>query len=125
MIDAYLVNYTKSILDIENLVINYREVGRAFMLNFFIVDSLYVIISDALFYSLIKSVTTNKYLSYIPFVVGAFDTIENIIVLYTAQTLDMKYIIFARVFATTKAVFLLITLLIIIVRFIKNKRANN
>lgn len=125
MIDAYLVDYTKSILDIENLVINYVEVGRAFMSNFFIVDSIYVSISAALFYSLVKSVTTNKYLSYIPFAAGAFDTLENIIVLYTAQTLDMKYIIFPRIFATTKAFLLLATLIIIVAGFIKNRRTHN
>ena len=71
-----------------------EAVGRAFMSNFFIVDSIYVIISAALFYSLVKSVTTNKYLSYIPF-------------------------------ATTKAFLLLATLIIIVARFIKNRRTHN
>ncbi len=124
MVDAYLVDYTKSILDIENLVLNYGESGRAFMTNFFIADSIYVIISAALFYSLIRSVTQNKYLSYIPLVAGGFDTLENIIVLYTGNTLNMDYIIFARIFATTKAFLLLITIIIIVVGLVKKLRKN-
>lgn len=70
MIDAYLVDFSKSIFDIENLILSYGDVGRAFMTNFFIADSLYVIISCVMFTFLIKEVSNNKYLTFIPLCTG-------------------------------------------------------
>ncbi|OON97912.1 MAG: hypothetical protein ATN36_02225 [Epulopiscium sp. Nele67-Bin005] len=125
MVDAYLVDYSKSIEDIENLVLDYGEEGRAFMTNFFIMDSIYVIISVTLFHLVIKAVATNKYFSYIPFLTGTFDTIENIAVLYTGLSLNMNYLALARFFASAKAVCLFSSIIIIIVglgkKFIANK----
>ncbi len=118
MVDSYLVDYSKSIADIENLVLDYGEEGRAFMTNFFIMDSIYVVISVTLFHLLLKWLTTNKYLSYIPFLTGTFDTIENIAVLYTGLSLNMEFIGLARFFATAKAVCLFSSVIIIVVGFV-------
>ncbi len=119
MIDSYLVDYGKSISDIENLVMDYGEVGRNYMTNFFIWDSIYVVISTILFSLLIRAVTDNKNLSYIPLASGLFDTIENLIVLYTSRTLNMQYIWLARFFASAKAVVLVIIVFIIVIGSIK------
>ncbi len=119
MIDSYLVDYGKSLLDIENLIMDYGEVGRNYGVNFFIWDSAYVVISTILFSLLIRGVTQNKKLSYIPLASGLFDTIENLVVLYTVNTLNMNYIGIARFFATAKAVVLVIIAIIIIVGAIK------
>lgn len=115
MVDAYLVDYSKSIWDIETLIWNYGEDGRAFMVYFFVVDSIYVVISVTLFFFLIKAVSTNKYLPYIPILAGLFDTVENIVVLYTGLSLNMTWIGVARFFATAKGISLLATIIIIIV----------
>ncbi|MDC7219463.1 MAG: hypothetical protein PQJ59_05945 [Spirochaetales bacterium] len=119
MIDAYLADYSKSIADMENLIIAYGETGRAFMVNFFMADSLYIIISVLFFSFLIQALTNTKYLRYIPFVTGAFDTIENIIVLYSTSSLNFDYLLFARIFATAKGVTLFSSLLIILVGLIR------
>ncbi len=122
MIDAYLVDFSQSIADIEQLIYNYGEYGRAFMTNFFIADSLYVIISCVMFTLLIQSVTYNKYLKFIPLVTGIFDTIENLLVLYSVKSLNMTYLPLARAFATLKACSLLVSIIVIIVFFFKRRR---
>ncbi|OOB78787.1 MAG: hypothetical protein BEN18_06215 [Epulopiscium sp. Nuni2H_MBin001] len=114
MVDAYLVDYTKSISDIEELIINYGETGRAFMLNFFIADTMYIIVSVPLFSLLILALTQTKYLPFIPVVAGIFDTIENIAVFYSASSLNMQFLGLARFFATAKGVCLVISWTIII-----------
>ncbi len=122
MIDAYLVDFSKSIADIEILIYNYGEYGRSFMTNFFIADSLYVIISCVMFTLLIKSVTDNKYLKFIPLFTGIFDTIENIFVLYCVKSLNMYYLPLARLFATLKACSLFLSIIVIVVYFVKRRR---
>lgn len=125
MLDVYLVDYSKSIDDIGNLILDYGEVGREFMTNFFIMDSMYVVISACLFYLLVKLVTKDSKLVFIPLLAGFFDTIENIIVLYSGNTLNMNYLLFARIFASMKAFCLLMTLIIIVingVRLLKQRK---
>ncbi len=122
MIDAYLVDFSKSINDIEVLIHNYGEQGRNFMTNFFIADSLYVIISCVMFTLLIKSVTDNKYLKFIPLFTGTFDTIENLFVLYSVTNLNMSYLPLARLFAALKACSLALSIIVIVAYFVKRRR---
>lgn len=118
MVDAYLVDYSKTIYDIEQLIFDYGENGRNFMVNFFIADSVYVIISCTMFSLLIQCVSDNKYLKFIPILTGVFDTIENVLVLYSGLSLNMAYLPQARLFATIKACSLFISLIVIVVSWL-------
>lgn len=128
MVDLYLSDYSKNIEDIEQLIMDYGEDGRAFMQSFFIVDSLYIIISVILFMLLLKGLTSVKLLQYVPILTGIFDTLENIIVLYSTNSLNMDYLIYARIFSSAKGVTLLLSIIIIVfgairltIGWIKNK----
>lgn len=114
MVDLLLADYSKSIKDIEILISNYGIQGRKFMLSFFVIDSVYIIISVYLFSILIGVFSTIKPLKYIPLLTGLFDTLENIIVLYTTKSLNMCLLIYARIFATIKGIFLFSSLIIIL-----------
>ncbi len=123
MIDSALLDFRMSTSEIGNLIYDYNESGRAYMVNFFFVDLLYIVISSLLFSTSINALTGSNRLSALPFFSGAFDFFENCIVLYASLTLDVKYLLFARIFAVIKGL-ILFTVLVIIVKGLvqKNKK---